>query len=121
MKKLFILVFVIAAGYIFYSYFYNEEVVEIEENIVVTQASGMDINASPSPPPKYASIEGVIKNIGSKNLTDIVIIYTVGYDTLKGIVGFLKPGETAEFKTSSCRVRGANPDYSLEEITYDDD
>jgi len=120
MKKLFILAIAITACYLLYNFFYNKKVVEIKENIIVSQASGLDINAGPSPPPKYAHIEGVVKNIGDKNLENIVIIYSVGYDTLSAMVGFLIPGESAQFSTNSSKVRTANPQYTLEEIKYDE-
>jgi hypothetical protein len=121
MKKFFILVAAVTAGYLLYNNFYNKKAVEIKENIIVSQASGMDINAGPSPPPKYAHIKGVVKNVGDRNLSNIIIKYSVGYDTLSVMVGFLIPGESAEFKTNNCRVRNQNPQFSLEEIKYDEE
>lgn len=121
MKKFFILIIAIAAGYLLYNSFFKEEVVEIKDNIIVTQASGMDINAGPSPPPKYAYIQGVIKNIGDKNLSNILIKYSVGYDTLSVVIGYLIAGESAEFRTTSTRVRTGTPQYSIKEIIYNEE
>jgi hypothetical protein len=121
MKKFFILVAAVTTGCLLYNNFYNKEAVEVKENIIVTQASGMDINAGPSPPLKYALIKGVVKNIGDKNLRNILIKYSVGYDTLSAIIGFLNSGDSMEFKTNNCQVRNLNPQYKLEEIKYDDE
>ena len=121
MKKFFILIAILAVAYLLYDNFYNKEAVEIKENIIVTQASGMDINAGPSPPLKYALIKGVVKNIGDKNLRNILIKYSVGYDTLSAIIGFLNSGDSMEFKTNNCQVRNPNPQYKLEEIKYDEE
>ena len=121
MKKFFILVAAVTAGYLLYDNFYNKKAVEIKENIIVSQASGMDINAGPSPPPKYAHIKGVVKNVGDRNLSNILIKYSVGYDTLSAIIGFLNSGDSMEFKTNNCQVRNPNPQYKLEEIKYDDE
>jgi hypothetical protein len=121
MKKFFILVAAVTAGYLLYDNFYNKKAVEIKENIIVSQASGMDINAGPSPPPKYAHIKGVVKNVGDRNLSNILIKYSVGYDTLSAIIGFLNSGDSMEFKTNNCQVRNPNPQYKLEEIKYDEE
>lgn len=121
MKKFFILVAAVTAGYLLYDNFYNKKAVEIKENIIVSQASGMDINAGPSPPPKYAHIKGVVKNVGDRNLSNILIKYSVGYDTLSAIIGFLNSGDSMEFKTNNCKVRNPNPQYKLEEIKYDEE
>jgi len=121
MKKFFILLIAIAAGYLLYSYFQNKDNVEIKDNIVVTQPSGMDIHAGPAPPPKSAFIKGTIKNTGEKSLSNILLKYTCGYDTLSAQIGFLSPGQSAEFKTNICRVRNSNPQYSLKEIKYDEE
>lgn len=118
MKKLFLFVLVVILGYLSYYYFFSKNVFEISEKLVVSQASGLDINAGPSPPIKYAYIKGNIKNVGDKNLSDIFIVYTIGYDTISATIDFLKAGETSEFRTNNCRVRSANPVYSREEVKY---
>jgi hypothetical protein len=118
MKKFFLFVLVIILGYLFYYYFSGKNVVEISDSIVITQASGLDINAGPSPPIKYAYVKGIIKNVGDKDLANIIINYTVGYDTISATIAFLKVGGASEFKTNNCRIRSANPAYSLEGVKY---
>ncbi len=120
MNKFLILLALIAAVYFIYSNYYNQKPYEIKENIVVTQSSGMDINSGPSPPPKYAHIEGTIKNVSDKNLINIIITYTVGYDTINAVVNFLPANQSSSFKTTSCGVRNANPQYSFEDVKFDD-
>jgi hypothetical protein len=121
MKKFFILILAVVAGYVVYNYFYKKEVVEIRDNIIITQASGLDINAGPSPPPKYAHREGIAKNIGEKILRNILIKYSVGYDTLTATIGFLIKGESSEFNTGSVMVKGNNPQFTQEEIIFEED
>jgi len=43
---------------------------------------------------------------------------TVGYDTISATIAFLKVGGASEFKTNNCRIRSANPAYSLEGVKY---
>ena len=120
MKKILLIIIILGAGYFIYNKFYNYNPVEIKDNIVVSQQSSMEISsASVTPPTKFASIEGEIKNRGEKYLTNIIIIYTIGYDTLSAFINFLNAGNSIGFKTNNCRVRQTNPDYSLEKIKFD--
>jgi hypothetical protein len=118
MKKFFILVALTAAGYLLYQNYFNKEVVEVKESIIISQASGMDINAGPTPPPKFAHIQGTIKNIGERDLNNVQLKYVTGYDTLSALVGFLGPGQSSEFRTNNIQVRNSNPQYTLKEINY---
>jgi hypothetical protein len=119
MKKLLVLIVILAGAYFVYHYFYNKSFLEVKETVIVSQASGLDIHAGPTPPLKYAYIEGTIKNNGDKSLSDVLIIYTIGYDTVSAMVGYLMPGGSAVFNTNSIRVRSANPQYTLKDIKYD--
>jgi hypothetical protein len=120
MKKFFILIAISVTVYLLYNHYLNEEKITIKDNIVVTQATSFDINSGPSPPPKSAHIEGTIKNIGEKDLKNIHLKYVTGYDTLSALVGFLSPGQSAEFRTNTSRVRNSNPQYTLKEINYNE-
>ncbi|HSR18790.1 MAG TPA: hypothetical protein VLM39_11930 [Ignavibacteriaceae bacterium] len=121
MKKFFILILAIAAGYLFYKNFFNKKPYEIKENIVVAQSSGMDINAGPAPPPKYAHIEGAVKNIGNKDLKNFSIIYFIGSDSLSVLISMLPAGDSLNFNTNSVWVRSLNPQYKLKEVRYKTD
>ena len=119
MKKLLLIIIILVGGYFIYLKFFKSNPYEIEERIIVTQASGLDINAGPSPPPKYAFIEGEMKNISDKNLSHILIIYSIGYaDSLTASINFLEPGESADFKTNSSQIQTVNSKYSLVNVSY---
>jgi hypothetical protein len=92
MKKLLLLIILLTGAYFIYQYLNTNNSFEVKDNIIISQPSGLDINAGPSPPVKYAHIEGVIKNVGEKSLGNIQVVYIVGYDTLSANVGFLSAG-----------------------------
>jgi hypothetical protein len=119
-KKFIILLFFAVSGYVVYNYVIRKEVLEIRDNVIVSQASGMDINAGITPPPRYAHITGVVKNIGNTGLSNIRVLYSIGNDTLTVFIAYLDAGGSAEFKTSSTRVRTSNPQYSIEKIVYEE-
>lgn len=119
MKKIIIILIILAVGYFIYKNYYTYSPIEIKDWLIVTHHSSLDINsASVTPPPSFGHIEGTLENKGEKALTSILIIYSVGLDTLYAGVGFLLPGSMADFKTSSTRVRSASSDYSLIEVKY---
>ena len=121
MKKFLLIIIILGAGYFIYNKFYNFNPVEIKDNIVVSQVSSYDINsAGVTSPPKFASIEGKIKNTVEKTLTNIIIIYTVGLDTLSAFINFLDAGNTIGFITNNCRIRITSPKYSLDEIKFEE-
>jgi hypothetical protein len=112
--KYLILFLVIGAG--IYFYFHKEENFKVKDNIIVTQASGMDISGPITAPPKYASIKGTITNISKKNFTDIEILYQTGLDTIKAVIGYLPSGGSSEFETGRIMVRSGHPDYEIVDI-----
>ena len=115
MKKILLIIIILGAGYFIYNKFYNYNPVEIKDNIVVSQVSSYDINsAGVTSPPKFASIEGKIKNTGEKTLTNIIM------DTLSAFINFLDAGNTIGFKTNNCRIRITSPKYSLDEIKFEE-
>ena len=119
MKKIIILLVILAAGYFIYTKFFNYNPLEISDNLIVAQASSFDINsATPTPPTKFGYIEGIMENKSEKAVEDILIFYSVGWDTISASIGFISPGGTVQFKTNSCRVRSASSKYSLLEVKY---
>ena len=120
MKKLLLLVIILGAGYLVYNKFYNYNPVEIKDNIVLSQQTALDINsASVTPAPRFAFIEGEIRNRGEKDLTNVLIIYTIGYDTLSAYINLLESGNSRSFETNRCMVRVKSPKYYLVEIKYE--
>ena len=121
MKKIIILIVLLAAGYFIYTKFFNYNPLEISDNLIVAQTSGFDINsAAPTPPLKFGYIEGLIENKSEKVLSNILIFYAIGWDTISTSIGVISPGAIVKFKTNRCRVKSASPNYSLLEIKYED-
>lgn len=119
MKRLLLGIIILAIGIYLYQMYYNYKPVEVEGKLTVIQASNIDIHsASLTPQPEFAFIQGSIKNTSENPLSDILIIYTVGYDSLLAYVNFLPPGVTTQFKTDRCRVQGKNIQFSLAKVKY---
>ena len=116
-----ILLVVIAVGYFIYIKFFNYHPLEISDKLIVAQASNLDINsATPIPPSKFGYIEGNIENKSEKALSDILIFYSIGWDTIYANIGFISPGASVKFKTNSCKVRSASSNYSLLDMKYEE-
>ena len=111
----------LAIGYFAYKSFYKDKPFKIQDILIVNQSSGLDINsASLTPPPKYAYVEGIIESKSKVVLSNISVIYTIGYDTIYAGINSIMPGESAQFKTNSCRVRSANSKYDLIDIKFEE-
>lgn len=113
MKAFKFLIFLIIVGAGLYLYLHKEENFKVKDNIIVSQASGMDISGPLTAPPKYASIKGTITNISKKNFTDVEILYQTGLDTIKAVIGYLQAGGSSEFETNRIMVRSGHPDYEI--------
>ncbi len=116
MKGLFYFLFFAAVGAGLYLYFNRPEDFKIKDNIIVSQASGMDINAGITAPPRYAVIRGTITNISDKNFNDVEIVYQSGRDTIRTKIGSLMKGQSADFETNRMMVRSSHPDYEIIDI-----
>ncbi len=110
------LIFILAVGAGLYFYFHKEENFKVKDNIIVSQASGMDISGPLTAPPKYATIKGTITNITQKNFSDVVILYQTGLDTIKANIGYLPAGRSSDFETGRIMVRSGHPDYEIVSI-----
>ena len=82
MKKVALLLLVLAALYGAYEYLGKGSPFEVRDSIVVSQASGLDVHAGNTAPLTSAVIKGVIKNTTKKNFANLMIVYTIGYDSL---------------------------------------
>ena len=111
----------LAIGYFAYKSFYNDKPFEIKDKLIVNQSSSLDINsASPTPPLRYAYIQGTIESKSKVVLSNISVIYSIGYDTIYAGINLIMPGESAQFKTNRCRVRSANSNYELINIKFEE-
>jgi uncharacterized protein (UPF0333 family) len=109
--RLLILIIAVAAG--LYFYFHKEENFKVNDSIIVSQASGMDMNAPITAPPKFASISGTITNITKKNFNGVEIVYLAGTDTLRVEIGRIPAGQSSDFTSKSVRVISGHPDYRI--------
>jgi hypothetical protein len=122
MKAILFFLFFAAVGIGIYFLFHKQENFKVKDHIVVSQQSGMDINAPTiAAPQKYGVIEGNIQNISRKNFKDVIIVYQSGADTVKAVVGNLEAGGKSEFKTNSMEVRTNRPDYALVDILFSEE
>lgn len=118
MKGLLYFLFFAAVGAGLYLYLHKAENFKVKDQIVVSQASGMDISGPITAPPKYAVISGTITNISDKSFNAVEVVYQTGLDTIRANVGSLMKGQSAEFQTNRIRVRSSRPDYELINISY---
>lgn len=119
MKGLFYFLFFAALGAGLYLYLNKAENFKVKDNVIVSQASGMDISGPITPPPKYAVIKGTITNISDKNFNNVEVVYQSGLDTVRAAIGSLPKGQYAKFETNRFRTRRTGaPDYDLIDITY---
>lgn len=116
MKAIRFLLLIILAAAGLYLYFHKEENFKVKDSITISQASGMDINAPITAPPKFAVIKGIITNISKKNFNEIEIVYQTGIDTLRVDIGSLPAGRSSDFTTKSIRVISVHPDYKIIDI-----
>ncbi len=116
MKGLLYFLFFAIVGAGLYLYFHKAENFKVKDQIIVSQASGMDISGPITAPPKYAVIKGTITNISDKNFSSIEVVYQSGLDTIKAVIGSLTKGQSSEFETNRMMVRSGHPDYKLIDI-----
>ncbi len=116
MKKLSLFLFLLAAAYIVYTVTGQKSPFDVRDRIIVSQASGFTNNAGNTPPLTYAHVEGVITNTAGENAAGILLVYTIGYDTVSANVGFLTAGDSSVFRTNTCRVGSRIPRYALQEV-----
>ena len=83
MKKLLYFLFFVAVGVGIYLYTHKPENFKVKDQVVVSQASGMDINGGITAPPKYAVIQGTITNISEKDFNNVELVYQSGLDYRK--------------------------------------
>ncbi len=116
MKKFLYFLFFVAVGAGIYFFTHKPENFKVKDQVVVSQASGMDISGPITAPPKYAVIKGTITNISEKDFNNVEVVYQSGLDTVRAMIGSLPKGASSEFQTNNMRVRSGHPDYELIDI-----
>ena len=97
----------------------NEDVVILNDRLVSSQKSGVDLEApSMSQPLKEAKVQGAVQNVSDKTLKNIVITYKIARGKVSAKISLLKPNQKSNFTTSSYKTKRAAPKYELESITY---
>jgi hypothetical protein len=120
MKKFLLLVIISAAAYFAYEYLIKEkEVLEIKADKVVSTSYSMDIEAPALSPSNYATVQGTVKNISGKVVSNLLLRYKLDGKTVDAVIGHLEPGEQRNFSTQGVMVRGAGVPFYLEETRYD--
>jgi hypothetical protein len=112
---LYSLLFAAAAAGI-YLYLHKADNFKVNDQIIVSQESGMDISGPITAPPRYAVIKGTITNISDKDFNNVQVVYQSGLDTIRAMIGSLPKGKSSEFQTNRMMVRSNRPDYKLIDI-----
>ncbi len=119
MKKFFVFILICVAGYIVYENFIKEkEVLEIKANKSISASYSADINAPALSSTKTGTIEGTVKNISDKPVTNIVLKYKFDTKPAEARIDRLEPGEMKNFSTQSIMLLHDSPSFYLEEMSY---
>lgn len=119
MKKLLLIIFIGAAGYFAYEYLIKEKpVLEIKADKFITTSNSMDIEAPVLSPPTYGAIQGTVKNISDKVVTNILLKYKLDAKPVEASIDRLEPGEERNFSTPNIIIRNAGAPFFLEEMSY---
>jgi len=119
MKKFLVLILIGAAGYLAYEYLIKEKpVLEINENKIISTSNSMDIEAPALMPSHSGYVQGTVKNISDKVITNIVLKYNMDGKPVEAVIDRLEPGEQKNFSTQSVMVRSANASFYMLEMSY---
>ena len=120
MKKFLIFILICVGGYLVYDNFIKEEqVLEIKANKSLSASYSADINAPALSSTKTGTIEGTVKNISDKTVTNIVLKYKFDTKPVEAKIDRLEPGETKNFSTQSIMLLHDSPSFYLEEKSYE--
>lgn len=120
MKKLIIFILLAAGGYFAYEYLLKDKtVLEIKADKSITTQHSMDIDAPALSPSKFASVQGTVKNVSDKVVTNIVLKYKLNAQPVEARIDQLEPGETKTFTTQSVRMTHVEVTFFLEGMSYE--
>lgn len=120
MKKLFIFLVLIVAGYFAYDNFFAEKKLYEINDSYNKQRESVSIDAPSIQPRDFAHYSGTIKNVSDKTLSNVVINYLIDAQPSSAVIGNLEPGETKEFNSSVVMLRHIDPSHYLKEVTFDE-
>ena len=120
MKKLLIFILLAAGAYFAYDYLLKDKtVLEIKADKSITTEHSMDVDAPAMAPSKFASVQGTVKNVSDKVVTNIVLKYKLNAQPVETRIDQLEPGETKKFSTQSVRLTHVEVNFFLEEMSYE--
>ena len=119
MKKLLVLIIIVAGAYFAYQYLLKDKsVLEIKADKSITTEHSMDVDAPAISPAKFASVQGTVKNVSEKTVTNIVLKYKLNAQPVDARIDQLEPGETKKFSTQSVRMTQVEVTFFLEDQSY---
>jgi hypothetical protein len=119
-KKLIIFILLAAGAYFAYEYLLKDKtVLEIKADKSITTEHSMDIDAPALSPSKFASVQGTVKNVSDKVVTNIVLKYKLNAQPVEARIDQLEPGETKKFSTQNVRMTHVEVTFFLEEMSYE--
>ena len=120
MKKLLALIVLIAGAYFAYEYLIKEKtVLEINADKSITTEHSMDVDAPAISPAKFACVQGTVKNISDKTITNILLRYKLNAQPVEASIDQLEPGETKNFSTQKVRMTHVEVTFFLDDMTYE--
>ncbi|HVO72922.1 MAG TPA: FxLYD domain-containing protein [Ignavibacteriaceae bacterium] len=119
MKKFLLLILICAAGYFVYDNFIKKEkVLDIKADKSISTSYSDNINAPALSSAKSGTIEGTVKNVSDKPVTNIILRYKFDTKPAEARIDKLEPGETKNFSTQSVKLLHDSPSFYLEEMSY---
>jgi len=120
LKKLLIFILLVAGGYFAYKYLIEEKtVLEIKADKSISTQHSMDIDAPALSPSRFGTVQGTVKNVSDKTVSNIVLKYKLNAQPVEARIDQLEPGETRNFSTQSVRLTHQEVTFFLEEMRYD--
>jgi hypothetical protein len=120
LKKLIIFILLVAGGYFAYEYLIKEKtVLEINADKSISTQHSMDVDAPALAPARFGSVQGTVKNVSDKTVTNIVLRYKLNAEPVEARIDQLEPGDTKNFSTQSIRLSHVEVTFFLEEMTYE--
>ena len=125
MKKNILLIILILAGASYGGYYLLQKInistVDVSGRIMVSQSSNYDASLASQVASTFdAVVKGTAKNNTKRPLKNVFIQYEIGGETTSATIFDIAPGQTIEFITKSVRTDRKNPDYSLDDVMYDE-
>jgi hypothetical protein len=120
LKKLLIFILLAAGAYFAYEYLLKDKtVLEIKANKSISTQHSMDVDAPALSPSKFASVQGTVKNVSDKTVTNIVLKYKLNAKPVEARIDQLEPGETKKFSTPTVRMTHVEVTFFLENMSYE--